>query len=383
MDKHNNNSIIISGGGTGGHIFPAISIANALKAIEPGLDILFVGAQGRMEMEKVPSAGYAIVGLPVMGFNRKNPFKNITVIIKLLQSTRLAYKIIKQHNPAVVVGVGGYASGPILRTASKMHIPSLIQEQNSYAGITNRLLAKKVNKICVAYDGMDKYFPADKIIFTGNPVRQDLDNIGGKTQEAYQYFQLQPNRKTILVLGGSLGARTLNESILNDIDKIAASDIQMIWQTGAGYFDEINKKVGSRQMPNVKVHSFISRMDLAYAAADLVISRAGAGTISELCLTGKAAILVPSPNVAEDHQTKNATALIDKNAASMVRDAEALEKLSDLALTMIHNETMLKTLSINVSKMAKHNSAKQIAEEILKLRLISTSAQAEMKDKVT
>jgi UDP-N-acetylglucosamine--N-acetylmuramyl-(pentapeptide) pyrophosphoryl-undecaprenol N-acetylglucosamine transferase len=229
---------------------------------------------------------------------------------------------------------------------------------------------------------MDKYFPAEKIIITGNPVRQDLDNIEGKSLEGCQYFKLEPNRKTLLVLGGSLGARTINQSILNSLDKIATSDIQVIWQTGAGYFDEINKKVGSRHMPNVKVHSFISRMDLAYATADLVISRAGACTISELCLTGKAAILVPSPNVAEDHQTKNATALIEKNAAIMVTDFEAFEKLSDLALTMIHNETLLKTLSINISKMAKHNSAKQIAEEILKLRLVSTSAKAEIKDKV-
>jgi UDP-N-acetylglucosamine--N-acetylmuramyl-(pentapeptide) pyrophosphoryl-undecaprenol N-acetylglucosamine transferase len=321
-----------------------------------------------MEMEKVPAAGFPIVGLPIMGFNRKFSLKNGLVIFKLLFSLAKAKKLIRQNKPAVAVGVGGYASGPVLRIAAKMGIPTLIQEQNSYAGVTNRLLAKKAAKICVAYENMERYFPAEKIIFTGNPVRQDLENINEKRAEASTYFQLEANRKTILILGGSLGARTINQSLIESFDRFASSDIQVIWQTGSRYFDDIRAKVHSVNAPNIKVHSFISRMDLAYAVADLVISRAGACTISELCLVGKPAILVPSPNVAEDHQTKNAMALIDKDAALMVKDSEAGEKLTDTAMSIIHNETFLSSLSANISKMAKHNSARQIAKEILKLR---------------
>jgi len=315
-----------------------------------------------------------------MGFDRKNILKNIGVVIKLLQSLTKARQILKQQNPSVVVGVGGYASGPILRMAARMGIPALLQEQNSYAGVTNKLLAKKASKICVAYEHMDRYFPVEKIIVTGNPVRQGLENITDKRPEAQQYFQLEEGRKTLLVIGGSLGARTLNQSLLQSLDKLVSSDIQIIWQTGAGYFDEVQQKVTSRNMPNIKVHSFISRMDLAYAAADLVISRAGACTISELCITGKPAILVPSPNVAEDHQTKNAMALFEKGSASMVKDTEAIAKLTDTALSMIHNEVLLESFSANISKMAKLGSAKQIAEEILKLRAIPVSAQAETGD---
>jgi UDP-N-acetylglucosamine--N-acetylmuramyl-(pentapeptide) pyrophosphoryl-undecaprenol N-acetylglucosamine transferase len=369
MNKIKNNRIIISGGGTGGHIFPAISIANALKAIEPGLDILFVGATGRMEMEKVPAAGYPIVGLPIMGFNRKFSLKNGLVIFKLMYSLVKARKLIKKINPAVAIGVGGYASGPVLRIAAKMGIPTLIQEQNSYAGVTNRLLAKKASKICVAYENMNRYFPAEKIILTGNPVRQDLENIGGKRAEAYNYFQLGPSRKTLLILGGSLGARTINESLTESFEMLANSNIQVIWQTGSRYFDDIITKVKSGNAPNIKVHSFISRMDLAYSAADLVISRAGACTISELCLVGKPVILVPSPNVAEDHQTKNAMALIEKDAARMVKDGEANKLLTETAMSIIHNEALLFSLSANISKMAKYNSAKKIAEEILQLMI--------------
>lgn len=367
MQTNKKYKVIISGGGTGGHIFPAISIANALKAIEPGIDILFVGAKDRMEMEQVPAAGYPIIGLPVMGFQRKLSLKNIVVVVKLLYSLLKAKRLLKQYNPSVVVGVGGYASGPILRIAASMGIPTLIQEQNSYAGVTNRLLAKKAKKICVAYEHMDRFFPAGKIIFTGNPVRQDLENITGKRAEAIVFFQLNPNIKTILVLGGSLGARTINQSLLDNFGKITVSDVQLIWQTGSKYFENIRQKVETRNAPNIKVYNFIFRMDLAFAAADLVISRAGAGTISELCLVGKPSILIPSPNVAEDHQTKNAMALIDKDAARMVKDSEAFEVLTDRALFMVHNETLLSTLSKNISKMAMRNSAKQIAEEVLKL----------------
>ena len=328
-------------------------------------------------MEKVPAAGYRIVGLPVAGFHRGEIWRNFAFIPKLIRSMLEAKRVVKNFQPDVVIGVGGYASGPTLKMASRLGIPTLIQEQNSYAGVTNRLLAKKAKRICVAYEKMDRYFPADKIIVTGNPVRQDLENIANKRSEAHEYFKLDANRRTLLVLGGSLGARTINQSLLAGLQKLANTDIQVVWQTGSGYFEALNEKVASLNMPNIKVLSFISRMDLAYAAADLVISRAGACTISELCLTGKPAILVPSPNVAEDHQTKNALALKEQDAADMVKDAEAPERLTDVALSLINNEARLKLLSANISKMAKHNSAKQIAEEILKIRLASTSEQAE------
>jgi UDP-N-acetylglucosamine--N-acetylmuramyl-(pentapeptide) pyrophosphoryl-undecaprenol N-acetylglucosamine transferase len=362
------NRIIISGGGTGGHIFPALSIANALKVTDPELDILFVGALGRMEMEKVPAAGYRIVGLPIMGFQRKLTLQNLVVLYKLMISLIKARKIIRTFKPSVVIGVGGYASGPVLRIANSMGIPTLIQEQNSYAGVTNKLLAKNVQKICVAYEGMDKYFPSEKIILTGNPVRQDLTITETKKSEAFNYFNLQPNKQTLLILGGSLGARTINRSILIKYKQLSGTGIQVIWQTGSIYYDQIKESIKSFTDNNIQIHAFISRMDLAFAAADLVISRAGAGTISELCIVAKPVILVPSPNVAEDHQTKNAMALVKKDAALFVSDAEAPNKLVSLALDTINNPELLKNLSGNIEKLALFDSAKTIAEEVLKLR---------------
>lgn len=365
--KQKNKNIIISGGGTGGHIFPAISIANAIKEIEPETNILFVGALGKIEMEKVPAAGYEIIGLPVAGLQRKLSFKNVSFIFKLISSLRKSRNILEDFKPNVAVGVGGYASGPVLRMANKKGIPTLIQEQNSYAGITNKLLAKRAKKICVAYEGMEKFFPQDKIILTGNPVRQDLLEKIGNREEAIDHFDLDKNKKTILVVGGSLGARTINQSIIGDIAKIGNSEFQILWQTGKYYFEDAKKSANETKFENVKVLDFITRMDMAYAAADVIISRAGAGTISELCLVGKPVILVPSPNVAEDHQTKNAMALVNKNAALMIKDIEAREKLIDSVLELIDNKEKLENLSENIKGMALRDSAKIIAEEVLKL----------------
>lgn len=365
--KQENKNIIISGGGTGGHIFPAISIANAIREIDPEVNILFVGALGKIEMEKVPAAGYKIIGLPVAGLQRRLTVKNISFIFKLISSLRKSRKIINDFKPNVVVGVGGYASGPVLRIANKKGIPTLIQEQNSYAGITNKLLAKKAKKICVAYEEMDKYFPKDKILLTGNPVRQDLlDKIGSK-EEALLHFELESKKKTILVVGGSLGARTINQSIIAEINKIGKSEIQLLWQTGKYYYNDAKKSKHESGYNNIKVLDFITRMDMAYAAADIIISRAGAGTISELCLVGKPVILVPSPNVAEDHQTKNAMALTNKNAALMIKDSEAVEKLIDTVLGLVENELQIKSLSENIKGMALRDSAKIIAQEVLNL----------------
>lgn len=365
--KQRNKNIIISGGGTGGHVFPAISIANAIKEMEPETRILFVGALGKIEMEKVPAAGYEIIGLPVAGLQRKLTLKNISFIYKLISSLRKSRKIIKNFKPDAVVGVGGYASGPLLRIANQKGIPTLIQEQNSYAGITNKLLAKKAAKICVAYTGMEKYFPKEKIILTGNPVRQDLlEKIGNKS-EALKHFDLDENKKTILVIGGSLGARTINQSMIKDIDKVGNSNFQLIWQTGKYYYEDAKKTVDESGFKNIKVLDFIKRMDFAYAAADVIISRAGAGTISELELVGKPVILVPSPNVAEDHQTKNAMALVNKKAARMVKDVEAKEKLITEVLNLINDENKIKSLSENIKGMALRDSAKIIAKEVLKL----------------
>ena len=353
--------IIISGGGTGGHIFPAISIANAIKARYPEVEILFVGAENRMEMERVPAAGYKIIGLPVAGFNRKNLLKNIRVLIKLQKSLSLARKIIRDFKPEIAIGVGGYASGPTLKAANRIHIPTLLQEQNSYAGVTNKLLAKKASKICVAYDGMEKFFPKDKIVLTGNPIRQDLQCSEEKRKEAYDYFKLDPNKKTILVIGGSLGARTINQSMIKGLEKINQSDVQFVWQTGKYYYEEIVHR------SPFTVHPFISRMDLAYSVADLIISRAGAGSISEFCMLGKPVILVPSPNVAEDHQTKNAMALVNKNAAIMIADNDAENQLVDKALDLIHNEQELQSLSANILKLALPDAANSIVNEIEKI----------------
>jgi UDP-N-acetylglucosamine--N-acetylmuramyl-(pentapeptide) pyrophosphoryl-undecaprenol N-acetylglucosamine transferase len=360
--------VIISGGGTGGHIFPAISIANALKQKDPDIDILFVGAEGKMEMEKVPAAGYKIIGLPVRGFQRKLSFQNISFFYKLLVSMVRARKIIRSFKPNAVVGVGGFASGPVLRAASRAGVPTLIQEQNSYAGVTNKILANKVDKICVAYDGMERFFPKEKIIFTGNPVRQDLTDISGKKhEEALTYFGLKGNMKTLLVVGGSLGARTINKSIEGGLSKIINQKVQLIWQTGKDYFEASKQAADAFKSEEIKVHAFISRMDLAYSLADVVISRAGASTVSELCMIRKPSILVPSPNVAEDHQTKNAMALIKNDAAMMITDAEAPQQLVDVALKLLNDEFMLNVYRENSGKMAVTNSAEKIANEIISL----------------
>jgi len=359
--------IIVSGGGTGGHIYPAISIANALKAKQDDIEILFVGAEGKMEMEKVPAAGYKIVGLPIRGLQRNFSKENLKFFSRLFKSLRKAKKIIKEFKPNAVVGVGGYASGPLLHTANKMGIPSLIQEQNSYAGITNKLLAKKANKICVAYKGMDRFFPADKILFTGNPVRKDLAKLDDLRLEAQQFFNLDPNKKTLLVIGGSLGARTINHSIIENIEAFRDEPVQVIWQCGKFYHQEMKEKLSKANMDNIQLYDFVSRMDLAYACADLVISRAGAGTISELCLVRKACILVPSPNVSEDHQTKNAMALVNQDAALMIPDIESKERLVDESLLLLHDESKLAKLRENIALLAKPNAADEIAEEILKM----------------
>jgi UDP-N-acetylglucosamine--N-acetylmuramyl-(pentapeptide) pyrophosphoryl-undecaprenol N-acetylglucosamine transferase len=364
----NNLRIIISGGGTGGHIFPAISIANAIKELRPDTDILFVGAEGRMEMHRVPAAGYPIKGLPVAGFDRKNLLKNIPVLIKLFKSQRLARKIIKDFRPHAAVGVGGYASGPTLKVAGSNGIPTLLQEQNSYAGVTNKLLAKQAHKICVAYEGMERFFDKDKIILTGNPVRQGLRNHQLSREESIRFFNLDPSKKTILILGGSLGARTINQCLMSNLDKVKASGVQFIWQTGKIYIDEARESVAKfGKLPMLHVTDFISDMATAYSAADLLISRAGAGSISEFCLLQKPVILVPSPNVSEDHQTKNALALVNKNAALYVKDAEAKDTLLDKAIEAVNQPELLKNLSKNIAELAFTDSANVIANEVIKL----------------
>lgn len=364
----NNLRIIISGGGTGGHIFPAISIANAIKELRPDTDILFVGAEGRMEMHRVPAAGYPIKGLPVAGFDRKNLLKNIPVLIKLFKSQRLARKIIKDFRPHAAVGVGGYASGPTLKVAGSNGIPTLLQEQNSYAGVTNKLLAKQAHKICVAYEGMERFFDKDKIILTGNPVRQGLRNHQLSREESIRFFNLDPSKKTILILGGSLGARTINQCLMSNLDKVKASGVQFIWQTGKIYIDEARESVAKfGKLPMLHVTDFISDMATAYSAADLLISRAGAGSISEFCLLQKPVILVPSPNVSEDHQTKNALALVNKNAALYVKDAEAKDTLLDKAIEAVNQPELLKNLSKNIAELAFTDSANVIAKEVIKL----------------
>ena len=359
--------VIISGGGTGGHIFPAISIANAIKAKHPAAKILFVGALGRMEMQRVPAAGYEIKGLPICGFDRKNLLRNFSVLLKIWKSQRLAKKIIKDFRPMAAVGVGGYASGPTLNKAAAMGIPCLIQEQNSYAGVTNKLLAKKAQKICVAYEGMERFFPAEKILMTGNPVRQSLLETNISHEDAIKAFGLDPQKKTILLLGGSLGARTINESVLQHLDLVESSGVQFIWQTGKYYHEAIQEQLKDKQLPMLKVLDFISDMGAAYKAADLVISRAGASSISEFCLIGKPVILVPSPNVAEDHQTKNALALVNKDAAIYVKDADAPAELLPMAVKTVQDTKRLNTLSENILKLALPNSASIIAEEVIKM----------------
>lgn len=361
--------IIISGGGTGGHIFPAVSIANEIKAKRPDAKILFVGAEGRMEMQRVPAAGYEIKGLPIAGFDRKNLLKNVPVLFKILKSRRLARRIVKDFRPQVAVGVGGYASGPTLNVAESMHIPTVLQEQNSYAGVTNKLLAKHASQICVAYEGMERFFPADKILLTGNPVRQNLLQSAPAREDAVKSFGLVPRKKTVLIIGGSLGARTINESVLGHLTLIKQqNDVQFIWQTGKYYSEEINAELQRRGCPdNLLVKDFISDMAAAYAAADLVISRAGAGSISEFCLLGKPVILVPSPNVAEDHQTKNALALVQKSAALMVTDADARRALLPLAVNTVTDVLRLEDLSRQICKWAKPNAASDIADVVIAL----------------
>ena len=360
--------IIVSGGGTGGHIFPAVSIANAVKARHPEAEILFVGAEGRMEMKRVPAAGYPIKALPICGFDRKHLWKNIAVLFKIMKSRRMAKRIIRDFKPMAAVGVGGYASGPTLNMAAAMGIPTLIQEQNSYAGVTNKLLAKHADKICVAYEGMERFFPKEKIILTGNPVRQGLLACTKSREEAMARFGMDAGKKTVLLIGGSLGARTLNESVLGNLQLIADSGIQMIWQTGAYYFERIQERLKQNGKPeNLFVTDFIADMEDAYAVADLVISRAGASSISELCLLGKPVILVPSPNVAEDHQTKNALALVNKQAALYVKDADAVSELVDMAVRVVQDEEKLAALSRNIKTMAFSDSADRIAEEVCKL----------------
>lgn len=364
---NNELRIIISGGGTGGHIFPAVSIANAIKAKRPDAKILFVGAKGRMEMQRVPAAGYEIKGLPICGFDRKHLLKNFAVLFRIWKSQRMAKKIIKDFKPMAAVGVGGYASGPTLNVCSKKGIPCLIQEQNSYAGVTNKLLAKKAQKICVAYEGMERFFPADKIIMTGNPVRQNVLDTTLSVEEARSMFNLAPEKKTILLVGGSLGARTINESVLQNLDLIEKSGVQFIWQTGKFYHEDIVNQLKDKDLPMLHVTDFISDMGAAYKAADLVISRAGASSISEFCLIGKPVILVPSPNVAEDHQTKNTMALVNKDAAIYVKDADAPKVLIQKAIEIVGDASKMASMSENIKKLGLKNSADVIADEVIKL----------------
>ncbi len=359
--------IIISGGGTGGHVFPAISIANALTSIDNNIIIHFVGARGRLEMVKVPEAGYEISGLPVAGFERKLSLKNIAAVIKLIKSLGEARKIIQSYKPDVVVGVGGYASGPTLRVAGRKGIPTLIQEQNSYPGVTNKLLAKKAKVICVAYEGMEKYFPEEKILLTGNPVRRDIIKLDRKREEAINYFKLERNLPVALVMGGSGGSRTINESIASGYEKLEKKGIQVIWQTGKHYHEDLKKNHVESSASLVHLHGFIDRMDLAYAAADIIVSRAGAGTISELAIVGKPVILIPSPTVAEDHQTKNAMALVNKNAALILKDNSSVEKLADTIIELTENSERRRILSDNIMSLAMKDSDIMIAKAILKL----------------
>lgn len=356
--------IIISGGGTGGHIFPAIAIARAVEEMRPGTEILFVGAIGRMEMEKVPAAGYKIKGLEIAGISRTNMLKNISLPAKVLKSVKKAKEIIYEFNPDVIVGVGGYASGPTLWAGIRKHIPTLIQEQNSYPGITNKIVGKRVNKICVAYPGMEKYFPADKVIMTGNPVRQDISNLATKRNEAKEYFKLDDGI-TLLVIGGSLGARTINLGIKNALQLLAGNNIRVIWQTGKAFYAEAVEL--AKQYTNIRVYDFIAKMDYAYAASDVVISRAGAISLAELCIAGKPAILVPSPNVAEDHQTKNANSLADRNAAIVMKDEVAIQQLGDKVIEIANNMELRNSLSENSKALAMLDSANKIAKEIIEL----------------
>ena len=359
--------IILSGGGTGGHIFPAVAIANEIKKLVPHAEILFVGALGKMEMEKVPAAGYKIIGVPIAGFQRNFSWSNFKLPFLIIKSLLLTRKIIKEFKPDLVIGTGGYASGPLLKAATSNGVPALLQEQNSYAGITNKILSKKASKICVAYEEMDQFFEKEKIILTGNPVRQDILNGNINREEAYQFFNLDKNKKTILVVGGSLGARGINEAIVEGLKQFADNDIQLIWQTGKLYFEIAKEKTKPYENKNIKAIDFISRMDFAYSVADLVISRAGAGAISELCIVVKPSILVPLPSAAEDHQTKNAMSLVNKNAAVLVKEIDAKNNLINESIALINNTERLIEISKNCKSLAIPNSTSMIANEVLKL----------------
>jgi UDP-N-acetylglucosamine--N-acetylmuramyl-(pentapeptide) pyrophosphoryl-undecaprenol N-acetylglucosamine transferase len=365
-----NHKFIISGGGTGGHIYPAIAIANELKSRFPKAEFLFVGAQDKMEMQKVPQAGYAIKGLWIAGLQRKLTLQNLLFPVKLVSSLWKSRAIIKSFKPDVVIGTGGFASGPLLQMANSLNIPTLIQEQNSFPGITNKLLSKKANKICVAYENLERFFPNDKMILTGNPVRQDLIDIDSKRAEAIQYFNLDPSKKTLLILGGSLGARRVNQLIEKELDFFASQNVQIIWQCGKFYLDEYKKydlNNNQQTATNIQVLAFIDRMDLVYAAADFVISRAGASSVSELSIVGKPVIFIPSPNVAEDHQTKNAKSIVDKNGALMIKESELDENFNSVFSDLVANENLQKQLSENIKKLAKVNATKDIVDEIVKL----------------
>lgn len=361
--------VIISGGGTGGHIFPAVAIANALKEKYPSVEILFVGAIGRMEMEKVPAAGYKIEGLNISGIQRKLTLKNLAVPFKIIASTIKANKILKSFKPDIVIGTGGFASGPMLRAAAKKGIPTIIQEQNSFPGLTNKILAKRVNKICVAFDGLEKYFPKEKIVLTGNPVRSEVVKLQGKKPRAAEFFTLEENKPTILIVGGSLGARTINHAIKKFAADWNNKNYQVIWQTGKPFFEEAKAHVEEHKLSNVRVYDFITKMDLAYAMADVVISRAGAIAISELCLVQKPVILIPSPNVAEDHQTKNAMALVNHTAAVLVKDVDAINALGTAMDELIGNNEKIELLKINIGKLGLTNATNAIVgvvEELVK-----------------
>ncbi len=359
--------LIISGGGTGGHIFPALAIANTFKERHPDAEILFVGAKGKMEMTRVPDAGYKIVGLWISGLQRKLTFSILLFPLKLILSYFNARSIVKEFKPDVVIGTGGYASGPIMLAATKYKVPSLIQEQNSYAGLTNTRVADKVQRVCVAYSGMEKYFPKDKVVITGNPVRKDILDLDAKRELGLNVYGFNGNEKTLLILGGSLGARTINESVVAGIDKLIDAQVQVIWQTGKMYFETVKEQVAGKDLRKIRIHDFIKQMDMAYACADVVIARAGALSISELCLAKSPSILVPSPNVAEDHQTKNALALVNEDAAVMIKDGDAKKNLVNDALTLLYDAPQCKKLSDNISKLGKPNAAVEIVEEIEKL----------------
>lgn len=360
--------VIISGGGTGGHIFPAIAIADEIKKRNPKAEILFIGAQGKMEMEKVPATGYRIEGLTIVGFQRKLTFSNFLLPFKIIKSLLKARSILKEFKPQAVVGVGGYASGPTLQAATMLKLPTLVQEQNSFPGKTNKLLASKVNVLCTAYDGLDKFFPKEKIRLTGNPVRHDMVSIDGKREEAMNYYGFDSSKKTILIIGGSLGARTLNNALVENIAEIARHDeIQILWQSGKLYYEQMLEIMNKEKVGSIKLVQFIDRMDLAYAAADVIISRAGAISVSELCLIGKPVVLVPSPNVAEDHQTKNAMALVNKNAAILVKDTEATQHLFSVVFQLMTDESRMMTYSSEIKKLAKPNATADIVNELEKI----------------